>query len=144
MGLTSGARIGSYQVIAQIGKGGMGEVYRATDTSLGRQVAIKILPDTLAHDPDRLARLEREAKTLAALNHSNIAQIYGLETSGGTRALVMELVEGEDLAQRISAGPIPFAETLAIARQMADALDAAHEQGIGSCSSGTSTRTVSS
>jgi serine/threonine protein kinase len=130
LALTAGSRLGPYEVIAQIGKGGMGEVYRATDTSLGRHVAIKILPDAFAQDPERLARFEREAKTLAALNHSNIAQIYGLETSGSVRALVMELVEGSDLAQRIVEGPLPLAEVLPIARQIAEALEAAHEQGI--------------
>ena len=91
MALTTGSRLGPFEVIAQLGKGRMGEVYRATDTTLGRQVAIKILPDAFAQDPDRLALSEREAKTLATLNHSNIAQIYGLETSGSVRALVMEL-----------------------------------------------------
>ena len=108
----------------------MGEVYRALDTNLGRQVAIKILPDTFAHDPERLARFEREAKTLASLNHPNIAQIYGLEKSDGVRALVMELVEGPTLADRIAQGPIPLDEALPIARQIAEALEAAHEQGI--------------
>ena len=108
----------------------MGEVYRATDTNLGRQVAIKVLPDTFAQDADRLARFEREAKTLASLNHTNIAQIYGLERSDGTTALVMELVEGPTLADRIAQGAIPIDEALPIARQIAEALDAAHEQGI--------------
>src|ERR1700752_2743842 len=99
--LTPGSRIGPYEISGQIGAGGMGEVYRPLDPTLARQVATKILPDTFAHDPDRLARFEREAKTLAALSHSNIAQIYGLENADGFRALVMELVEGPDLAQRI-------------------------------------------
>jgi len=108
----------------------MGEVYRALDTNLGRQVAIKVLPDTFAHDPDRLARFEREAKTLASLNHPNIAQIYGLERANGIRALVMELVEGPTLADRIAQGPIPVDEALPIAKQIAEALEAAHEQGI--------------
>ena len=108
----------------------MGEVYRATDTTLGRQVAIKILPDAFASDPDRLARFEREAKTLASLNHPHIAAIYGFEKSGVTHALVMELVEGEDLSQRIARGAIPLDEALPIAKQIADALEAAHEQGI--------------
>ena len=130
MGLTPGTRLGPYEIAAQIGKGGMGEVYRALDTTLGRQVAIKTLPDTLAHDLERLARFEREAKTLAALNHSNIAQIYGLVTLEGTRGLVMELIEGPTLADRISHGPIPLEEALPVARQIADALEAAHEQGI--------------
>ena len=130
MPLAAGSRLGPYEVIAQIGKGGMGEVYRATDTTLGRHVAIKILPDAFAHDQERLARFEREAKTLAALNHANIAHIYGLETSGSVRALVMELVEGADLAQRIVESPIALAEVLPIGRQIAEALEAAHEQGI--------------
>src|SRR5438067_3531183 len=108
----------------------MGRVYRATDTTLGRQVAIKILPDAFAADPERLARLEREAKTLASLNHPHIAAIYGFEKSGGLHALVMELVEGEDLSQRIARGAIPLDEALTIAKQIADALEAAHEQGI--------------
>jgi serine/threonine protein kinase len=128
--LGHGARLGSYEIAAQIGKGGMGEVYRAIDTNLGRHVAIKILPDSVAHDAERLARFEREAKTLAALNHSNIAQIYGFERTGGVPALVMELVEGPTLADRIARGPIPWDEALPIARQMAEALEAAHEQGI--------------
>jgi WD40 repeat protein len=108
----------------------MGAVYRATDTSLGRQVAIKVLPDAFAQDAERLARFEREAKTLAALNHPHIAAIYGFERSGGTPALVMELVEGDDLSQRITRGAIPLDDALPIARQIADALEAAHEQGI--------------
>jgi Tol biopolymer transport system component len=128
--LVHGARLGPYEIAAPIGKGGMGEVYRAIDTNLGRQVAIKILPDTVAHDAERLARFEREAKTLAALNHSNIAQIYGLERTGGFPALVMELVEGPTLADRIAHGPIPCDDALPIARQIAEALEAAHEHGI--------------
>jgi serine/threonine protein kinase len=125
-----GTRIGPYEVTAQIGVGGMGEVYRATDTNLNRQVAIKVLPEAVASDAERLARFDREAKTLAALNHSNIAGIYGLERSGGRIALVMELVEGADLSQRIARGAIPVDEALSIARQIAEALGAAHEQGI--------------
>ena len=108
----------------------MGQVYRARDTKLNRDVALKILPDVFATDPDRLARFTREAQTLASLNHPNIAHIHGLEESGGVRALVMELVEGEDLSQRIARGPIPVDEALPIARQIAEALEAAHEQGI--------------
>jgi serine/threonine protein kinase len=130
LALTPGARLGVYEVTAPIGEGGMGQVYRATDTTLGRQVAIKILPATFAADPDRLARFEREAKTLASLNHPHIAAIYGFERSGGMHALVMELVEGEDLSQRIGHGAIPIDETLPIAKQIAEALEAAHEQGI--------------
>ena len=105
-------------------------MYRATDTTLGRQVAIKILPDAFASDPERMARFEREAKTLASLNHPHIAAIYGFEKSGGARALVMELVEGDDLSQRIARGAIPIDEALPIAKQIAEALEAAHEQGI--------------
>ena len=130
MALTPGTRLGVYDVTSRIGEGGMGQVYRATDTTLGRQVAIKILPDAFASDPERLARFEREAKTLASLNHPNIAAIYGLEKSGGVRALVMELVEGDDLSQRIARGAIPIDEALLIAKQIADALEAAHEQSI--------------
>ena len=126
MALAPGTRIGSYEVVAQIGAGGMGEVYRARDTRLKREVALKILPDSFANDPDRLARFQREAEVLASLSHPNIAVIHGLEE----RALVMELVEGEDLAQRIARGALPLDEALAIAKQIADALDAAHEQGI--------------
>ena len=138
MTLAAGARLGSYEVLGSLGAGGMGEVYRATDTTLGRQVAIKILPDAVAADPERLARFEREAKTLASLNHPHIAAIYGFEVMGAdvasgfsrTRALVMELVEGEDLSQRIARGAIPLDEALPIAKQIAEALEAAHEQGI--------------
>ncbi|MBI4888033.1 MAG: serine/threonine protein kinase, partial [Acidobacteria bacterium] len=130
MSLTAGTRLGPYEITAQIGAGGMGEVYRATDTTLGRQVAIKVLPDAFAGDAERLARFEREARTLAALNHPLIAQIYGIERSGGVHALVMELVEGEDLSQRIAHGAIPLDEALPMARQIAEALEAAHEQGI--------------
>ena len=130
MALTPGARLGIYEIIASIGVGGMGEVYRATDTTLGRQVAIKILPDAFASDPERLARFEREAKTLASLNHPHIAAIYGFEKSAGMHALVMELVEGPTLADRVAQGPIPLDEALPIAKQIAEALEAAHEQGI--------------
>ncbi len=130
MSLNSGTKIGQYEVGAAIGAGGMGEVYRATDSKLGRDVALKVLPDSLAGDPERLARFRREAQLLAALNHPNIAQIYGFEDSGSTHALVMELVEGPTLADRILQGPIPPAEALAIARQIALGLEAAHEQGI--------------
>src|SRR5262245_44462017 len=122
--------IGTYQVVALLGEGGMGRVYRARDAKLNRDVAIKVLPDLFASDPERLARFTREAQTLAALNHPNIAHIHGLEEASGVRALVMELVEGEDLAARIARGPIPLKEALPIARQIADALDAAHERGI--------------
>ena len=128
--LTPGARLGPYEVAAQIGVGGMGEVYQATDRNLKRQVAIKVLPEELAADPDRLARFQREAEVLAALNHPHIAQIYGLERSNALTALVMELVEGPTLADRIADGAIPVEEALPIARQIAEALESAHEHGI--------------
>jgi len=129
--LTPGTRLGVYDITAQIGEGGMGQVFRATDTKLKRQVAIKILPPSLAADHDRLARFQREAEVLASFNHPNIAAIYGLEEEGaGVSALVMELVEGDDLSQRIARGAIPIDEALPIAKQIADALEAAHEHGI--------------
>jgi eukaryotic-like serine/threonine-protein kinase len=135
MSLTPGTRLGSYEVVAGIGAGGMGEVYRARDHKLGRDVALKILPDAFAHDPDRLARFEREARTLASLNHPNIAAIYGIEESAsGTRALVMELVPGRSLDEIIraagSGATLDFRETMAIARAIAEALEAAHDAGI--------------
>ena len=136
MSLPAGTRIGSHQILGSIGAGGMGEVYRAHDSKLGRDVALKILPDPFAHDAERLARFEREARTLAALNHPNIAAIYGIEEAvvgeprRVVRALVMELVAGEDLAARISTGRIPLEDALPIARQIALALEAAHEAGI--------------
>ena len=130
MALTPGSRLGVYEVTAQIGEGGMGQVYRAMDTTLGRHVAIKILPDAVAADPERLARFERESKTLASLNHPHIAAIYAVERSAGVHALVMELVEGDDLSQRIARGAIPIDEALPIARQITEALEAAHDQGI--------------
>jgi eukaryotic-like serine/threonine-protein kinase len=130
LALPPGTRLGPYHVSDQIGVGGMGEVYRATDTNLGRQVAIKVLPESFLHDPERLARFEREARTLASLNHPNIASIYGLEKADGIRGLVMELVEGPTLAERIAQGPIAIEEALPIATQIAEALEAAHEQGI--------------
>jgi serine/threonine protein kinase len=130
LSLTLGTRLGVYDITAAIGKGGMGQVFRARDTKLDRNVAIKILPEAFALDADRLARFTREAKTLASLNHPNIAGIFGLEESGSVTALVMELVEGEDLSQRIARGAIPIDEALPIAKQIADALEAAHEQGI--------------
>src|SRR5215212_8532575 len=128
--LANGSRFGPYEIVAPIGAGGMGEVYRARDTRLDREVAVKVLPALFVSDPERVARFQREAKTLAALNHPNIAAIYGLEEAYGATALIMELVDGEDLAQRIARGAIPLDEALAIARQIADALEAAHEQGI--------------
>ncbi len=125
-----GSNISHYRVSARLGAGGMGEVYRATDTKLRREVALKVLPQSVASDPQRMARFEREAQFLAALNHPNIAAIYGLEDSDSTRALVIELVEGPTLAERISQGPIPADEALPIARQIAEALEYAHERGI--------------
>ena len=112
MTITAGTRLGVYEVTTPLGEGGMGQVFRARDTKLDRDVAIKILPEAFAHDADRLARFTREAKTLAALNHPHIAAIYGLEESNGITALVMELVEGEDLSQRIARGAIPLDEAL--------------------------------
>jgi eukaryotic-like serine/threonine-protein kinase len=130
MPLTSGQRIGTYAIASPLGAGGMGEVYRAHDSKLGRDVALKVLPEAFARDAERMARFQREAKVLASLNHPNIASIYGLEDSGSTHALVMELVEGPTLADRIKAGPIPIDEALRIARQICDALEYAHERGI--------------
>jgi serine/threonine-protein kinase len=130
MALTVGTRIGAYEIIGTLGAGGMGEVYRARDTRLKREVAVKILPESFASEPDRLVRFQREAEVLASLNHPNIAAIYGLEESDGTRALVMELVDGPTLADRIAQGPIPVDEALLLAKQIAEAVEAAHEQGI--------------
>ena len=121
MVLTAGSKLGVYEILSPIGAGGMGEVYRARDTQLDRDVAIKVLPEAFAQDPERLARFKREAKLLASLNHPHIAQIYSVEE----RALIMELVEGENLA-----GPLPLETALNYARQIADALEAAHEKGI--------------
>jgi serine/threonine-protein kinase len=128
--LAFGSRIGSYEVTAKVGEGGMGEVYQATDSQLDREVALKVLPEDFTQDAERLARFEREAKLLAQLNHPNIAQIYGIEVSDETRALVMELVEGPTLAERLEAGPLPLEEALSIARKIAEALEEAHEKGI--------------
>jgi eukaryotic-like serine/threonine-protein kinase len=128
--LAAGARLGPYEVLSAIGAGGMGEVYRARDLKLNRDVAIKVLLPAVAGEPDRLARFSREAQLLASLNHPNIAHIHGLEESDGTRALVMELVEGPTLADRIAQGAIPLDEALPIAKQIAEALESAHEQGI--------------
>jgi serine/threonine-protein kinase len=132
-----GQALGSYRILDKIGEGGMGEVYRARDPHLERDVAIKVLPDTWAHDSDRVARFRREAQLLASLNHPHIAQVYSVEITpptGGapvaTTALIMELVEGPTLADRIAAGPLAVADAVGIARQIADALDAAHEHGI--------------
>ncbi len=128
--LTPGLRVGPYEIIAPLGAGAMGEVYRACDTKLNREVALKVLPELFALDPDRRARFKREAQLLATLNHPNIAAIYGLEESNGAQALVLELVEGPTLADRIARGPISLEEALTIARQLAEALEAAHEKGI--------------
>jgi len=130
MELTPGTRIHAYEITAAIGAGGMGQVYRARDTRLGRDVAIKVLPSDVAIDDDRLRRFEREAQILASLNHPNIAAIYGVEDATGVPALVMELVDGPTLADSIVTGPIPIRDALPIARQIAEALEAAHEQGI--------------
>ncbi len=130
MSLAPGSRIGHYDIVAAIGAGGMGEVYRARDTQLDRDIALKILPESFAADPDRMMRFTREAKTLASLNHPNIAHIHGLQEASGVRALVMELVEGEDLSQRIARGSLSLDDALPLARQIAEALEAAHEQGI--------------
>jgi serine/threonine-protein kinase len=128
--LGPGTRVGVYEILSLLGSGGMGEVYRARDVKLQRDVAIKVLPQALHDDPERLARFEREAKTLAALSHPNIAHVHGFDDSTGVAALVMELVEGPTVADRIARGPIPLDEALAIAKQIADGLEAAHEQGI--------------
>ena len=130
MPLPAGTRLGPYETIALLGAGGMGEVYRARDTRLRREVAIKILPPAFTSDPDRLARFEREARVLASLNHPHIGSIYGFEEDDNVRALVLELIEGPTLAHRVANGPLPVSEALDIGRQIADALDAAHEKGI--------------
>ena len=130
MTIAAGTRLGRYEIRSKLGEGGMGEVYRACDSGLNRDVAIKVLPAAFAQDPERLGRFKREAQVLASLNHPNVAAIYGLEDSNGEIALVMELVEGPTLADRLSAGPIPVDETVAIAKQIAEALEIAHERGI--------------
>src|SRR5436190_16825605 len=127
MTLAPHTRLGQYEITAKLGEGGMGEVYRATDSRLEREVAIKVLSAAFLADPERLARFEREAKLLAQLQHPHIAAVYGLEEADGRRALVMELVDGEDLSTAIARGPLPLAEALAIARQIADALEAVHD-----------------
>jgi serine/threonine protein kinase len=128
--LAAGQRLGPYEVLAPLGAGGMGEVYRARDSRLGRDVAIKLLPTEVAQDAERLARFRREAHLLASLNHPHIAAVYGLEEQDGKLLLVLELVEGEDLAERLKRGAIPVDEALGIAKQIAEALEAAHEKGI--------------
>ena len=130
MALSVGTRFGTFEILSLLGQGGMGEVYRARDARLNREVALKVLPEAFTSDPDRLARFTREAQVLASLNHSNIGAIHGLEDAGGRQALVLELVEGPTLAERIAQGALPLEEALPIARQIADALEAAHEQGI--------------
>jgi eukaryotic-like serine/threonine-protein kinase len=130
MPLAAGTKFGVYSILGPLGSGGMGEVYRAFDTRLGREVAVKTLPEEFSRHPERLARFEREARMLAALNHPAIAAIYGLEESEGLRFIVMELVPGETLSQKLSQGPLPLDEALKVARQIAEALEAAHERGI--------------
>src|SRR5215510_1134388 len=130
MALTIGTQLGSHEITALLGKGGMGEVYRARDTKLKRDVAIKILPDEFSLDADRVSRFQREAEVLASLNHPNIAAIYDLQEANGSRYLVLELVEGETLADRIARGPIPVEEALEIAKNICEALEAAHEKGV--------------
>src|SRR5437867_4782383 len=130
MALTAGTRIGPYTVTAPLGEGGMGIVFRAHDTKLQRDVALKLLPEHFADHADRLLRFQREAQILASLNHPNIAQIYGLEQTEGSACIVMELVEGETLAERVKRGPSPIDEALKIAGQLADALEAAHNRGV--------------
>src|SRR5262245_13582809 len=130
MPLPAGTRVGPYEIIGSLGAGGMGEVYRARDARLQRDVALKILPSAFAADADRLSRFQREAQVLASLNHPHVAAIYGLEESDGVSALVLELVEGETLEERLFHGPIAVDDALAIARQIVQALEAAHDQGI--------------
>ena len=130
MALAPGSRVGAYEVVAPLGRGGMGEVYRARDRNLHRDVAIKALPDLFLQDRDRLARFEREARMLASLNHPNIAAIYGLEDQDGAKFLILELVEGQTLAERLAAGPLPVDDALSVACQVASALEAAHGAGI--------------
>jgi len=130
MVLTPGDRLGPYAILGPLGAGGMGEVYRARDSKLGRDVALKVLPEAFSRDAGRMARFEREAKVLASLNRPNIASIYGLEDSGATHALVMELVEGSTLADRIGTSPVPIDEALRIAKQITESLEYAHERGI--------------
>src|SRR5215831_16867572 len=130
MPFAAGAHFGVYEILSPLGAGGMGEVYRARDTKLGRDVALKILPTSFTNDPERVARFRREAQVLASLNHPHIGQIYGLDDSGGPQFLVLELVDGESVDKRIARGRIPIDEALGIARQIAEALEAAHEKGI--------------
>src|SRR5262249_54476156 len=126
----AGTRLGSYEILAPIGAGGMGEVYKAHDTRLKRDVAIKVLPASVALDPDRMLRFEREARLLAGLDHPNIGSIYGLEDVSGTPALVLALIEGPTLADRIATGPLPLEEAIPLSRQMAEAIEYAHDRGL--------------
>ena len=130
MTFSTGTKLGTYEIVGPLGAGGMGEVYRARDSRLKREVAIKVLPDAFSRDAERVARFQREAEILASLNHPHIAAIYDLADFGESRFLVLELVEGETLAERIGRGPIPIEESLVIAKQIAEAFEAAHEKGI--------------
>ena len=130
MAVSPGKQLGAYEILSPLGAGGMGEVYRARDTKLGREVAIKVLPDVFADNLERLERFDREARLLASLNHPNIAAIYGMEVSDGVRYLVMELVPGQTLAERLTAGPLAIEEALGICTQIAEAVEAAHEKGV--------------
>ena len=130
MAITIGTQLGSHEIMALLGRGGFGEVYRARDKKLKREVAIKILPDEFSRDSERVARFQREAEVLASLNHPNIAAIYDLDEANGSRFLVLELVEGDTLADRIRRGPLPIDEALNIAKSICEALEAAHEKGV--------------
>ena len=130
MNIVAGQMLLHYRLVEKIGEGGMGVVWKAVDTSLGRDVAIKILPETVSEDAERLARFDREAKLLASLNHPNIATVYGLHEQDGVHFIAMELVPGEDLAQRLATGPLPVAQAVATAQRIAEALEAAHERGV--------------
>src|SRR5262245_40883404 len=130
MALTSGTQLGTYEIVGLLGAGGMGEVYRARDSRLKRDVAIKVLPEAFSDDAERISRLQREAEVLASLNHSHISAIYDVTQYGSMRFLVLELVEGETLADRVARGPIPIKETVRIAKQLAEAIESAHEKAI--------------
>jgi len=136
-----GSSVSHYKVMSKLGEGGMGEVWRAEDTKLGRDVALKMLPDGFAQDPERLARFEREARVLASLSHPNIAGIFGLEEVDGKRFLVMELVQGQTLAERVQKGPMPIDEVVRIAKQIAEAVEAAHERASSTATSNPPTST---
>ena len=130
MTLADGTRLGPYEIVSPLGAGGMGEVYRAKDAKLDREVAIKVLPEMFSCDPERVQRFQREAKVLASLNHSNIAAIYGFEEADRKNFLVMELVEGDTLGERLKRGPMPVEEALSVGKQMCEAIEAAHERGV--------------